>query len=241
MRRALAVALGSAVVLVAQPALALGLCDPDGHFCIQVDATSATACDLTRPGGLDRHTCAAEDQAVRDRLRAGPVPPLRAFMLRFDSVFVLVAVSRLPAEPELADDELAARGSVIRANNERSVKFDAFAPPQASRIHDVQVIRFDSQWTLDGKAVEEVNYEVHARDAMYVVGFFGARGQPLAAFADSAIATVDALPASRPTGAGEALRWLLRGLFAAVVLAGAFLWLRRRKGNGMASADLWPR
>jgi hypothetical protein len=70
MRRALAVALGATLTLAAAPAQALGLCDPDGHFCLQLDATSAITCDLTRLGGLDHSTCAPQDVATRDQMRA---------------------------------------------------------------------------------------------------------------------------------------------------------------------------
>jgi hypothetical protein len=239
-RGLVAIALGSTLVLVAGPALALGLCDPKGHFCVQVDPASATVCDLTRLGGLDRRTCTAQDLALRDDLHGGKYPPFGAFVVRFESGAVLVMASKQPARSELTEGELAAHASTIRAGVESTTKVDAFAPPRLERVHDVQVVRFDSQWTAKGQAMEEVDAEVLASDAAYMVSVQGPAGPSLMVLANNVIATLDALPASRAAGAGEALKWGLRGVFAALAITGVLVWLGRRK-SGMASHDLWPR
>jgi hypothetical protein len=242
MRRALALALPltSVLTFAAAPALALGLCDPRGHLCVQIDSASATVCDLTRLGGLDRRTCTAQDATLRDDLRTGKWPPFAAFVLRFDGGAMLVMASKQPARSELTEGELAAHAATIRAGVETTTKVDSFAPPRLERVHDVQVVRFDSQWTAKGQAMEELDAEVLANDAAYMVSFQGPAGQPLAALAESAMATLDALPASRGAGPGEAIKWGLRGLFAALVITAGMVWLGRRK-SGMASRDLWPR
>ena len=82
--------------------------------------------------------------------------------------------------------------------------------------------------------------EVHASQGTYAVSFEGTAGQQLSTFADSAMATLDTVPASRTNGPGEALTWLLRACFAAAAIAIAMVWLGRRKGRGTHARDLWP-
>ena len=144
MRRALPFAAGLAATLVTMPALATGLCDPEGHFCVQVDTTGATSCDLTRPGGLDPQTCTREDLALRDQVRAAQWPIFGALVLRFDGWNVMVGVAKRPPTPEMSAAEVDTHARRVRAMAEASRKLDAFAPPRVSRIHDVQVIRLDS-------------------------------------------------------------------------------------------------
>jgi hypothetical protein len=55
------------------------------------------------------------------------------------------------------------------------------------------------------------------------------------------MSTLDAVPARRTNGPGEALTWLLRALLAAGAIAIAVVWLGRRKNRGVGAQDLWPR
>jgi hypothetical protein len=122
-----------------------------------------------------------------------------------------------------------------------SHKLDTFAPPRTSRVHDVQVIRFDSVWTEGDHRVEEIDMEVRASQGEYMVTFEGPPGPRQAAFADAVIATLDTVPVARTKGPAEALEWILRACVAAGVLAGILVWLSRRKGPSIDARTLWPR
>jgi hypothetical protein len=236
---AVAAALGA--LLVARPAHAIGLCDPDGHFCVQVDATSAIACDLTRLGGLDPQTCRPEDQPVRERMRAASPQPFAALILRFDGWQVFLVVVRHPALPEIAESDLDAHAREVNAKMDTRQKADVVATPRLSRSHDVQTIRFDRQWSYEAQRLEEIDIEVRASDAAYIVSARGPVGPQLPAFAENVMSTLDAVPARRTNGPGEALTWLLRALLAAGAIAIAVVWLGRRKNRGVGAQDLWPR
>jgi hypothetical protein len=241
MRRSLILVAGVASILVATPAYATSLCDPDGHFCVQVDTTSAIACDLTTPGALDPRTCAREDLAIRDQVHAAQWPIFRALVLRFDDWNVVVGIAKHPAMPELSSTEIDAHAARVRAMAEAAHKLEAFAPPRTSRIHDVQVIRFDSVWNEGDHRVEEIDMEVHASQGEYMVSFEGPPGPRQAAIADSVIATLDTVPAVRTNGPGDALTWILRACVAAGVIAGILVWVSRRKGPSIDARTLWPR
>jgi hypothetical protein len=107
-----------------------------------------------------------------------------------------------------------------------------------SRVSDVQVVRGEARNSsagVDGVVLQRiVGFEVRARDATYVVVFGSMEREAarLAAFADAAMATIDALPARGPEGAATAITWMLRGLVAAVVLAAVVVWMGRRRGKG---------
>jgi hypothetical protein len=242
MRRALPLAAGLVATLAATPALATGLCDPDAHFCVQVDTTRAITCDLTRPGGLDPQTCMQEDLTLRDQVRAAQWPIFRALVLRFDGWHVLVGVAKRPPTPELSSADVDAHASRVRAMAEASRKLDVFAPPRMSRIRDVQVIRLDSVWTEGDDRVEEIAMEVHASQGVYAVSFQGPAGPELSAFADGVIGTLDTVPASRANRSSEAMKWLLGACgFAGAAIGYALVRLGQRKGRGIDARTLWPR
>ncbi len=229
---------------MAAPAGATGLCDPEGHFCMQLDTTSASVCDLLRVGGLDPDTCSVQDAVRREVLRRSPLPQIRAFTVRFEDFWVLVAVGRTPVTGEVSEADLPEQATRAREAMERigGAAVEQRAPPVIERIHDVQDIRFDWRFTLEGAALEEIAEEVRSRDATYAVTFQGPEGARLRAFAQASLATIDTLPARSVNGAGEAMTWLVRGAFLAVVLAAGGVWLSRRKGRGgMDARDLWPR
>jgi uncharacterized membrane protein len=121
------------------------------------------------------------------------------------------------------------------------VMMDTFAPATLSRVRDVQVVRLGSEWVVDGTRHQAVFVEVRAQDASYWVYFEGLAGQDVAGFADAALATLDALPASSSRGPGEALTWLVRGLIAAVVLAVVGIWAGHRRHRDREPRHLWPR
>jgi hypothetical protein len=241
MRIVVAAALALMATLVATPAHAAGLCDPDGHFCVQVDTTSALACDLMRLGGLDAQTCRSEDLEVRDRVRAKSPRPFAALLLRFDGWQVFLVLVRHPALPEIAEADLDAHAREVNAKMDIAQKADVVATPRLSRSHDVQTIRFDRKWSWEGQRLEEIDIEVRASDASYIVSARGPAVPQLSAFADSVMSTLDAVPASRTGGPGEALTWLLRAVLAAAAIAIAVVWLGRRKNRGVGAQDLWPR
>src|ERR1700733_1943927 len=97
------------VVLLALPARAwaTGVCDPDGHFCIQLDATSAHICDVLAPRGLDRTECDQSDIALREARRHKEDVPLRAIVVRFEDEQIFVEIGRPPPSPELEASQLA--------------------------------------------------------------------------------------------------------------------------------------
>jgi hypothetical protein len=241
MRIAVALAFAVMTILVAAAAHADGLCDPDGHFCVQVDTTSAIACNLLRLGGLDAQTCRPEDLPVRERMRAANPHPFAARIFRFDGWQAFVVVVRHPALPELEEADLDAHAREVNAKMDKAQKADVVATPHLSRSHDVQTIRFARQWDYEGQRLEEIDVEVRASDAAYIVSARGPAGPQLSAFADSIMSTLDAVPASRTKGPGEALTWLLRAVLAAAAIAIAVVWLGRRKHRGAGAQDLWPR
>jgi hypothetical protein len=238
----------SAVALLlaaSRSAGATGVCDPLPlhHFCVQMDTTSATVCDLLHPGGLD-DACDPSDVNLRDAVRRRPIPPLRALLVRFDDATFYFEVTRHEEAPELDQKDLAAHAREVRETTDRTGPVAAaFAPPVLSRVGGVQIVRFDRQW-FQGAAgrMEEVDVEVRARDAMYTMSFQGRAGPRLVAFADAALATIDARPRLAATGAGDALAWIVRGALAAGAIAVLLIWLGRRKGRGpgIDARQLWP-
>ena len=101
---------------------------------------------------------------------------------------------------------------------------DAIRPPTLSRIHGVQVARLESRLSQTGAdgsvAGRNIAFDVRTRNAAYLVTFdtVDAHAQQLAALADGAIATLDALPVKAAGDASDALAWLARAVMAAVVL-----------------------
>jgi hypothetical protein len=236
-----------ATLSTAPSAHAEGVCDPVGHFCIQMDTTSASVCDLLRPGALDPDTCSVQDAQRRERARKESPRPLRALTVRFDDWWVMASVKRVDASGEIGPDEIAAQARSGRASMEQQVDvLEDYAVPSVRRIHDVQTIWFDTLATRGGNRVEQIDVEVRAADAAYAVTFHGPAGARLHAFAEGALATLDALPAKPSQGAGEALTWIVRGLVVAVVLAVVGWWVAsrsrsKRGARGLDSRDLWPR
>jgi hypothetical protein len=243
MRGLVAAAVAALVLALGRPAEAAGICDPQGHFCIQVDTTSARVCDVLAREGLDSDSCTPSDLELRKDLRRHDYQPLRALVLRFDDWKVFVAVLRHDAEPELAESEVGAHAASVRGSLERVRHFDAFPPPTLARVHDVQTVRLDGQWTEGDDKLEEIDVEVRGRHALYVVTFLGDASPRLSAFADATIGTLDTVPMRSPQSAGDGLTWLLRGGILAAAVAALALWLGRRKGRGpgIDSRDLWPR
>jgi len=220
------------VLLFASQALALGVCDPDGHFCLQLDATSARVCDVMQRGGLDSASCTAEDAELRDGMTRVGLPPMLALRLRFDEWQVYVTVVKHPAASELAQADLEGHAQQLRAAMEQaSGPIEVFAPPVISRVHDVQVARYERQWVDGDDRLDEVDVEVFSRDALYMVSFQGIAGPHVAAFADSTIRTLDSLPARSSARSGEAVTWGVRGLIAAAVIAVGLRWMSRRRAS----------
>jgi hypothetical protein len=230
------------VMLAARPALAEGICDPQGHFCFQIDTTSAHVCNVREPGRLDPANCTQQDDAVRNKVRAHPPLPLRAVVIHYDDDAVLVSVARYEAHSELPPSDLHAHDRDIHARLAGAgMALDESMPATMRRVHDVQVARFGGRWVSDGVPLASLVEEVRARDATYWVYFESAAGKDLAAYADDALSTLDALPATSGHGGGEALMWLVRGVMSAVGLAVGFLLVRRLRGRGgMDARDLWP-
>jgi hypothetical protein len=225
------------VLLLARPAFALGVCDPDGHLCLQLDATSAQACDLTHKGELDPATCTADDADLRDEMARGGMPPMRALRLRFDEWQVYVTVVKHPEAPELPQEALEAHAQHLRAEMEKaSGPVDVFAPPVLSRVHEVEVARFEREWVDGAARLQEIDAEVFSRDAMYMVTFQGIASPHIGAFADRTMATLDALPVKSDVRSGEAVTWGVRGLIVAAVIAVGLRW-RGRRGGTPAGAD----
>lgn len=231
-----------ATLSTAATARAEGICDTAGHFCIQLDTTSASVCDLLRPGELDPNTCSVQDAERRERARQETPRPLRALTVRFDDWWVFAFVRRIGAGGEIGPDAIAAQARIVRgAIEQQTTTVDDFATPSVRRIRDVQTIWFDTSVTRAGNHGEELDVEVRAADASYVVTFHGPAGARLHAFAESAMATLDALPAQSSQGPGEAITWIVRALVIAVVLAVVGWWVTRKKGRGIDSRELWPR
>jgi hypothetical protein len=240
--RGVAIGIALAALSTAVSARAEGVCDPAGHFCIQMDTTSAGVCDLLRPGGLDPDTCSVQDAQRRERARGESPRPLRALTVRFDDWWVMAFLKRIDASGEIGPDEIAAQARSGRASMEQQVDtLDDYATPSVRRIHDVQTIWFDTLGTRGGNRHEQIDVEVRAADAAYVATFYGPPGARLHAFAESALATLDTLPAKPSQGKGEAVTWIVRGLVVAVVLAILGWWIGRKKGRGLDPRELWPR
>jgi hypothetical protein len=242
-RLAAAAGIALAVFSTAASTQAEGICDAAGHFCIHVDTTSASVCDLLRPGDLDPETCSVQDITRRQRARNESPRPMRALTVRFDDWWVLVMVTRVGLSGEVGPTEIAATAQSFRASLAREVdSIDGFAEPTVRRIHDVQTVWFDTQVTHSGGRAEEIDVEVRAADASYAISFHGSPGARLHAFAESALGTLDTLPARASRGPGEAISWIVRGLVIAVLLAFAGWWVgKRKKGAGLDARDLWPR
>ncbi len=237
-------ALGMVLAMVSYDATARaeGVCDPAGHFCVHIDTTSASVCDLLRPGGLDPDTCSMQDVERRERARASSPRPLRALTVRFDDWWTLTSVTRMDAGGEIGADVVASQGRRVRAAIEpQADSIDDFAAPSVRRIHEVQTIWFDTLAMHAGNRAEQIDVEVRAADATYDLAFYGPPGPRLHAFAENALATLDALPAKTPHGPGEAITWIVRGLVIAGILAVIGWWLgKRRNRRGMDARDLWP-
>lgn len=229
--------------LAARDARAVGACDPEGHFCVQFDTTSASVCDLLRPGELDPDACSIRDVARRELVRGWKTRPFRALVIRFDDWWVFAMVTRIPVTGELAEGQLDAHAREVREHiGPHAWPIDTFAAPVMTRVHEVQAIRFDALGTVEGTPVEQVDVEVRAADASYDIAMQGPAGARLHAFADAATASIDAIPASRSTGPGTAISWLVRGLLIALVIAAAGWWIGKRRGRAaFDSRDLWPR
>jgi hypothetical protein len=241
-RRRLASPIAIAFVLAARTASAEGLCDPAGHFCMQIDTTSARVCDLLQRGGLDPDRCSVNDEERRESLRRAGGTPIAARVVRFDDFWVIVAVGRLDATDELSAADADAYAKLARVRAAPYIGADAvLGSPALARVHDVQTVRFEAQ-DVEGVAGRALVFdEVRAQDATYLVSFEGPAGPRLAAFSDSALATLDALPARSSAGPGEGLKWIARSVIAAVGLAGLAVWLGRKRRRGLDAHDLWPR
>ena len=234
-----------------------GICDPQGHFCIQLDTTSARVCAPLRPGGLNAADCEAVDADVRTAIRrvAGEGPRDGAvvdlLVVRFDGWQALVTVIRAPVRPEAAGPaEAAAFWDRIAASlRPGGWLLEQAQAPSPTRVHDVQVIRTAARMSSAGIGgvvrAHLVGFEVRARDASYLALFQSAEQDAarLAVFADQSVSTLDALPMRSPTASGEGLAWLLRALVLAALIVGIAWWIGRRKGRrgGIDARDLWPR
>jgi len=232
-----------AILSTAVGTRAEGVCDAAGHFCFHIDTTSASVCDLLRPGDLDPDKCSVQDAQRRELARKDSPRPLRALTVRFDDWWVLMSVKRLDSSGEIGPDAIAEQARFVRASIEKQAdSVDEFAPPSVRRIHDVQTIWFDTLGTRRGNPAEQIDVEVRAADGSYDISFFGVPGARLHTFAESALATLDTLPAKPSHGPGEAVSWIVRGLVIAVVLAALGLWLgKRKKRPGLDPRELWPR
>jgi hypothetical protein len=247
-------------VLATRSASATAICDPAGHFCIQVDTTSATTCTPLRPGGWTPATCQASDGEARKYAKAvdeathGAVHVVDALIARFDDMTTTVMLYRRAAQPEVGGD--AGARDAMRAWTEHLAQArpagwlaEDVQPPTLSRVNGVQVARLETRLSSAGIGgaifSRDIAYEVRTRDAAYLVTFEAedVNAARLSAMADGSMATLDALRVESATGAGDALVWLLRGVVAAVVLVGLGWLVNRRKGrrSGIDSRDLWPR
>lgn len=247
-------------VLATRSASATALCDPAGHFCIQVDTTSATACTPLRPGGWTPATCQASDGDARKYAKAlderthGAVRMVDALVARFDDMTTKVVLYRQAAQHE-ADGDAGAREAMklwtghLEHARPAGWLAEEVQPPTLSRVNGVQVARLETRLSSAGIGgaifSRDLAYEVRTRDAAYLVTFEAedVNAARLSAMADGAMATLDAVPVESAKGAGEALVWLLRVVLAAVVLVGLAWLVGRRKGRrgGLDSRDLWPR
>ncbi|HEY3816780.1 MAG TPA: hypothetical protein VGL81_06405 [Polyangiaceae bacterium] len=180
--------------LTARPAAALGLCDPAGHFCVNVDDTSATVCTPLRPGGLTPATCAASDVDARQLAKRmtevshGALHMLDWFVVRFDDWAAKIMLVRRAAEPEVADGGAReAMHEILRwlgSAPHGGVLVEEVTPPTLSRRNGVQVARLESRFStagIGGAVISrDVAFEIRARDAAYIVTFDADRRTPLA-------------------------------------------------------------
>jgi hypothetical protein len=248
------------VTLLAPLASAMGLCDPGGHFCLRLETTSARVCAPLRPAGLNATDCQPGDGELREnerRAAATRQPDVKVvdqLVVRFDEWSVMVTVARVGSVPEVEVDGAGAEMARVWKRTSDLVRKDGWmAEPVGtatlSRVGDVQVVRGEARSSsagVDGIVLlRTVGFEVRARDATYVVVFQSAEREAvrLGAYADAAMASIDAVPARSPAGAATSITWLLRGLLAAVVLAAVAVWMgrRRARGAGRPSSDVWPR
>ncbi len=261
MRLVASVLLAAAVVLLSTArADAAGLCDTRGHFCIQLDTTSARVCTPMLPGALKGSGCEDGDHQVLEmannieKLAHGSMHVVDALVAKFDDWSATILLTRREAEPEMAGDA-GARDSmapwrlIYGQSHTDGWQVDAIRPPTLSRIHGVQVARLESRLSQTGAdgsvAGRNIAFDVRTRNAAYLVTFdtVDAHAQQLAALADGAIATLDALPVKAAGDASDALAWLARAVMAAVVLVAlGYLWGRRKGARRSIDArDLWPR
>jgi hypothetical protein len=240
---------------------ATGLCDPGGHFCLHLDATSARVCTPLALETLDVAACDPGDGAIRDAARRmavttkGALRTVALAIVHADETTTVVMVMRRPAEPEVtgdagAQEALARYRSAFASAAHAGWLVEDVAPPGLDRIHGVQVARIESRMSTAGIGgaivARSVVYEVRAHDAAYLVAFDGDERDAahVVAMADATMASLDTLPARTASGGpADALVWLLRALVAAVVLAAGFVLWGRRKGarRAMDPRDLWPR
>jgi hypothetical protein len=241
----------------AGPALAAGLCDPAGQFCVQVDATSATVCAPLRPGGWNTATCEQADGELRasakrvDEASHGAIKEVDALIIRFEDWRATASLYRSAAESEVTGDAGPMSSWTQRFEGARKAGwlFEEVKPPALSRTNGVQVarqeVRLSSAGVGGAKIGHAVTYEARTRDATYLVTFSADESQAphLLAMADASMATLDALPVTSAASAVPALVWLLRALVAAAVLVGVGWLVSRRRGGrgGIDSRDLWPR
>ena len=250
MRRApvLAFALALAALLATRSAWATGLCDPAGHFCVQIDTTSATVCTPLRPGGLTPATCAASDGDLRktaksmDEATRGAVHAVDGLVVRYDDLTMTVLLVRRAAEPEAGGDAGAREATsawtrLLASARPSGWLAEEVQSPTLSRVNGVQVARLETRLSSAGiggaVVTRDLAYEVRTRDAAYLVTFDAndADAARLSSVADASMATLDALPVKSATSAGEGLLWLLRGVAAAAVLVGLAWLLGRRRGR----------
>jgi hypothetical protein len=260
MRRLVPALFATAAFLVAARADAAGLCDPQGHLCLQLDTTSARVCTPLAPGGPGSAHCEPEDAETRDVARQietmthGTMKAVGLSVVRFDDWYTIVTLVRRAPEPEVGGDGGAREAMAIFARYFASSrpagwKVEETQAPSLERVHDVQVARLEQRESGTGArgnvwATRTVAFDVRTRDAAYVVTFDAsdADASRLERFADAAMATLDGLPVESAGNASDAIAWLVRGGVAALVLVGlGYLWGRRKGARrGIASRDLWP-
>ena len=247
-------------LLATRSVSAASLCDPAGHFCLQVDTTSAIVCRPLQPGGLTPESCVASDGETRkiarrmDEVTRGGMRAVDALIARFDDLSLSVLLIRRAAEPEVGGDAgareaMRAWTRMFAASGPAGWLVEDVRPPTLLRINNIQVARGEMRLSSAGiggaVVIRDVAYEVRTRDAAYVVTFDApdAEAERLSAVAAASMNTVDTLPVKSPANAGDALTWLLRGLVAAAALVGLGWLVGRRKGRrpGIDSRDLWPR
>jgi hypothetical protein len=260
MRRFVAVLAAALVALAPRAAGAAGLCDPHGHFCIQLDTASARVCDPLKSDVHNDPACRGTDAQLRSIVRRlgvlshGTGRPADAMKVMFDDWTVVVVLLRGDAAPELTQEAAQREAATIvesigRDRDGGGLPIEEVQPVALIRLHDVQAARLECRLAAthaeDAMMMRNIFYDVRARDAQYSVVFI-ARDRDaarLAALVERSMGTLDALPVKEATGgAADGLVWLLRAVVAAAVLAvGAVLW-RRRKGakRGIEPKDLWP-